>query len=86
MYCPAATISGKMTVNGQFLVNETLIPASSNELIVSAELQGGAAIGGYYPGLLEGRILANNDLTTPNPGSTVQLSPRLAKPMESHLG
>jgi autotransporter-associated beta strand protein len=76
---PAASLSGKMSVSGQFLVNETFIPSANNDLNVSAELIGGAAIGGFFPGLREGRIATLNDLTTPNPGSTVQLSPRMGE-------
>ena len=83
---PAATISGKLNfVGGTWdnqnvaslvLVNPTFVPSTNATLTISAALGQVQATGGFVPGLREGTINQNIDLTTQNPATSLALYPR----------
>ena len=84
---PPAAIGGNLNFMGgtwsptnaasQFIVNDTFVPSTNNDLVVSAAIGEVQAVGGFVPGLQEGRVAGTALNTgTVNPKTSLELFPR----------
>ena len=64
---------------GSIFVNDTFVPSKKPDLVITASIADQPVINGYVAGIREGIISGANNLTSPNPDTSLQLTTRLGE-------